>query len=198
MPGSRPAFEEPGLANATQARGYFLGAGKDAVGHVMKAEYSLDLPLELQIDFAQVLQVHVGSAAGRIDAGQIGDIFDREYMIRKRTTALLLQCAGKRSSLWLASAGFQLRRSQFTRRPHREPATLCAEQLAAMGVEVDILSRYSHYLGTSRRLAVYLRCMVGSPVWGVGIADDAVSASLRAVLSAISRSRRITERRSSS
>ena len=105
MPGSRPAFEEPGLAKATQARSHFLGAGQDAVGHVMKAEYSLDLPLELQIDFAQVLQVHVGSAAGRIDAGQIGDIFDREYMIRKRTTALLLQCAGKRSSLWLASAG---------------------------------------------------------------------------------------------
>jgi 2-isopropylmalate synthase len=198
MPGSRPAFEEPGLVRATQARSRLLGAGKDAVGYVMKAEHSLDLPLELQIDFAQALEVHLGSAVGRIDAGQIGAIFDREYMIRKRTAALLLQCAASRSSLWLASAAFQLRRSQFTRRPHRDPAALCAELLGAMGVEVDILSRYSHYLGTSRRLAVYVRCMAGSPVWGVGIADDAVSASSRAVLSAVSRSRRITERRSSS
>lgn len=197
-PGSRPVFEEPRPAKAAHAANHIFDAGKDALGYVMKAEYSLNLPLELQVEFAQALQVHVGSTAGRIDVGQIGDIFDREYMIRKRTTALLLQCAASRSFLWWASAGFQLRRSQFNRRPHRDPAVFCAERLAAMGVEVDILSRYSHWVRTSRRFAVYVQCMVGSPVWGVGIADDAVNASLRAVLSAVGRSRQITERRSSS
>jgi 2-isopropylmalate synthase len=196
-PGVRESLDEPALTEAARVANCFPGAGND-VGNIMKAEYGLNLPPGLQIDFAQVVQAHADSADGRSDVGQIGEIFDDEYIVHKRMAALLLQCTASRASVWLSYADLVLNRSRFIRRPARDPAVLCAERLAVLGAQVGIISRYSHRMGTSGRFVVYVQCMVGSPTWGVGIADDAVSATLRAMLSAIGRSRRITEGRCSS
>lgn len=160
----------------------------------MQAECGLDLPRELQADFAEAIKARAGTAQGLVSAAQVQKIFWREYMIGLPTMSLLLQCPSRNASIWLARASFRLRRGDLIRRVSDHPAVVCAERLRSMGVDVHVLNVYSHYVGVSGRVVVYARCAAGFPVWGVGISRDAVTASLHAVLSAVGRGHRMAER----
>ena len=66
-------------------------------------------------------------------------------------------------------------------------------QLVAAGVDVRVLDYAEHALsaGGDARAAAYVECAVGERVlWGVGLHDSIVKASLRAILSAVNRAER--------
>jgi hypothetical protein len=173
-----------------------------------------DLPAGLLADFARVLQRRDQAGADVLSAQELRDIFDIEYMIREPLTVLLLRSATGSRCLSLARAGLLLRRQELIRCPDIDPAVLCAERLRPLGIQITIIDKYSRRLVPGRQTAVYVQCMAGPPVcrggpggrfppvcrggpggrfppvWGVGVARDALGASLRAVLSAAGRSRR--------
>jgi 2-isopropylmalate synthase len=157
------------------------------IGRMMSTAYGLELPRDLQAEFARTVRRHAG--ADEITASEIRAIFDREYLVRTSTVALLLRCAAGRGAWWLGLLSLRLRRQELIRRADCDAAASCADRLRAMGMTVRILDTHRTWAAGGKRVAVYVRCEAGSPVWGVGIAHDVVTASRRAVLSAVSRSR---------
>ena len=65
--------------------------------------------------------------------------------------------------------------------------------LAPLGVDVRVLDYHEHALsaGGDARAAAYVECAVGERVlWGVGLHESIVKASLRAIMSAVNRAER--------
>jgi len=167
-----------------------MPSGERDVGHILTTECGLRLPPGLLADFASVLRTSGKAGPDVISAGPLRDIFEHEYLVCEPVAILLLRCTARNTWTLPVRAGLRLRREVLTRKLCADPAVLCAERLRTLGIEVSILDRYSHRIVPGRRTAVYVRCMAGSPVWGVGISDDDLGASRRAVLSAVGRSRR--------
>lgn len=163
------------------------------IGHIVRLEHGLELPRDLQAEFLRIVRRYSGGQEGELTPSEIRTIFDREYMIGKPTMALLIRCAAGRGMRWLGVAGFRLCRQELIRQPKSGAAVSCADKLRAMGRAVCVLETHCAQIPGSRQFAVYVRCEAGVPVWGVGIARDVVTASRRAVLSAVSRSRPITQ-----
>ena len=109
-------------------------------------------------------------------------------MVHLPTVLLLLRCPSRNAFTWLARASFRLRRGELIRRIGDHSAVVCAERLRSIGVDINILDAHSHLVRPNGWVAVYVHCcVVGFPVWGVGISRDAATASLHAVLSAVGR-----------
>jgi 2-isopropylmalate synthase len=73
------------------------------------------------------------------------------------------------------------------------PIAAFCEALATYGVDVRVLDYHEHALsaGGDAKAAAYLECAVGDTVlWGVGIDPNIVTASLKAVVSAVNRALR--------
>jgi 2-isopropylmalate synthase len=70
------------------------------------------------------------------------------------------------------------------------PIAAFCDALSSIGVDVRVLDYHEHAMsaGGDARAAAYLECAVGGEVkWGVGIDANIVTASLKAVCSAINR-----------
>jgi 2-isopropylmalate synthase len=73
------------------------------------------------------------------------------------------------------------------------PISAFCDALATIGVNARVLDYNEHALtaGTDAQAAAYVECEIGGQVfWGVAIDTNTVTASMRAVLSAINRSHR--------
>jgi 2-isopropylmalate synthase len=73
------------------------------------------------------------------------------------------------------------------------PISAFCDALAAVGIEVRVLDYAEHALsaGSDAQAAAYVACSVGGQtLWGAGIDGNTVTASMRAVLSAVNRARR--------
>ena len=73
------------------------------------------------------------------------------------------------------------------------PIAAFIDALAPLGVDVRVLDYAEHALsaGGDARAAAYVECAVGERVlWGVGLHESIVKASLRAILSAVNRADR--------
>jgi 2-isopropylmalate synthase len=75
------------------------------------------------------------------------------------------------------------------------PIAAFTDALAGLGVDVRVLDYQEHALsaGGDARAAAYVECAVGDRVlWGVGLDSSIVTASLKAVVSAVNRAERDT------
>jgi 2-isopropylmalate synthase len=67
------------------------------------------------------------------------------------------------------------------------------DALAGVGFDVRVLDYHEHALsaGDDARAAAYVECAIGEhTLWGVGVDSSIVTASLRAVVSAVNRASR--------
>ncbi|MEX5708528.1 2-isopropylmalate synthase [Parafrankia sp. FMc6] len=174
-------------------------SGKGGVAYLMKSEYALDLPRRLQIEFSGVVQKHTDDAGGEVTAGQLWEIFTREYRPEGGDPAASLELLGSRTT---AASGVRDEVTVSVRLDGTEtvitgsgngPIDAFVAALSERGVPVRVLDYNEHALGSGAdaRAAAYLEVAVGETVlWGVGIDPNIVTASLRAVVSAVNRASR--------
>ncbi len=167
-------------------------SGKGGVAYVMKSEHSLDLPRRLQIEFSGVVQQHTDDAGGEVSPSAMWEFFRTDYL--ERTAPLALNSVHTSSA-----AGEQdlLTVGVYVGGAHQEisgrgngPIDAFTEALSTIGYDVRVLDYQEHALsaGEDARAAAYVECVVGGQVlWGVGIDPNIVTASLRAVISAVNR-----------
>jgi 2-isopropylmalate synthase len=70
------------------------------------------------------------------------------------------------------------------------PISAFCDALGSLGIDVRVLDYTEHALsaGSDAQAAAYVECEVGGQArWGVGVDTNTVTASLRAVLSAVNR-----------
>ena len=166
-------------------------SGKGGVAYVMKSEHKLDLPRRLQIDFSRVVQQHTDTAGGEVSAQAIWSIFSAEYLADGRLrldSVHTSTAAGERDALTVnvyVDGELHTLLGQ-----GNGPIAAFVDALAQVEVDVRVLDYAEHALsaGGDASAAAYVECAVGDQVlWGVGVDPNIVTASLRAVLSAINR-----------
>jgi 2-isopropylmalate synthase len=174
-------------------------SGKGGVAYLMKTEHHLDLPRRLQIEFSAVVQRHTDDEGGEVSADALWVAFTDEYLpnpqqpwgrLRLRSSRLStsddgrdhlevdLEDAGERIALQAEGNG---------------PIAAFTGALAERGVDVRVLDYAEHALsaGGDATAAAYVECAVGGRVlWGVGVDPSIVTASLKAVVSAVNRAQR--------
>ena len=171
-------------------------SGKGGMAYLMKNDHHLDLPRRLQMEFSRVVQAHSDSQGGEVTSEELGEIFRAEYLERDAP----LELVGCSSTS--ASGKHQIVATVREHGVEREisgegngPVSAFVDALAAVDVSVKVLDYTEHALtsGGDAAAAAYVECQIGddedAPVlWGTGVDSDIVTASLKAVVSAVDRS----------
>jgi len=169
-------------------------SGKGGVAFVMKAEHQLDLPRRLQIEFSRVIQAHTDSEGGEVTPAQMWDIFSAEYLAAGDLALLDHQTSSVVESKHALTAEITVDgRPQPVEGVGNGPISAFCDALATIGIGPRVLDYTEHALtaGTDAQAAAYVECEIGDAVyWGVGIDTNTATASMRAILSAVNRSRR--------
>jgi 2-isopropylmalate synthase len=170
-------------------------SGKGGIAYVMKAEHHLDLPRRLQIEFSRIVQAHTDEEGGEVPAAEIWRIFCAEYLdqtgglgldtvhsstMRNGRDALTVDVLVDGARRTLSGEG-------------NGPIAAFVDAIGQVGLDVRVLDYSEHALGAGgdATAAAYVECEVGDEVcWGVGVDANIVSASLKAVVSAVNRARR--------
>jgi 2-isopropylmalate synthase len=171
-------------------------SGKGGVAYLMKSEYHLDLPRRLQIEFSQVVQRRTDTAGGEVSAAELREIFTDEYLPDAEAPWGRFGLRGMRQTSEVDGQD----RLSVDIVDDGEPMTLegtgngpiaaFVGALATRDVDVRVLDYAEHAMssGGDARAAAYVECAVGERVlWGVGIDPNIVTASLKAVVSAVNR-----------
>ncbi len=166
-------------------------SGKGGVAFVLEREYGLRLPRWMQVELAQMVQQVSEQTAGEVEAATVYALF-REHFVFDRGPVRLLGYRLDRNSRDVMAA----RVSHFG-----EERVLQGEGQGAIsafadawmrdsGQQVDVVDYAEHALGegTDAEAVAYVQLAVsGARVSGAGVDRDTVSASLKAVLSALNR-----------
>jgi 2-isopropylmalate synthase len=168
-------------------------SGKGGVAYIMKADHQLDLPRRLQIEFSRVVQARTDAEGGEVTPAQMWEAFAAEYL---SAGAVTLQ-AHRTSSVVDAKDAVTAEVSVAGQARQIEgvgngPISAFCDALGSLGIVVRVLDYTEHALsaGSDAQAAAYVECEVdGRALWGAGIDTNTVTASLRAVLSAVNRGR---------
>jgi len=169
-------------------------SGKGGVSYLLEQEHGLALPRRLQIEFSRAIQRVTDETGREVTATDVYDIFRREYLDRNSPWQLgRHRITGDPG----ASDGHHFRiEADLEYRGERRAVTgegdgAISAFVASLGLPVRIMDYHEHAIGTGTdtRAACYVELRLGdSPTgFGVGIDRDIVTASFRAVLSAINR-----------
>ena len=170
-------------------------SGKGGVAYLMKSEHHLDLPRRLQIEFSGVVQRHTDDEGGEVSAADLWAAFSDEYLPSASAWGRLSLRGTRASSsdqgldelaVDLVDAGTALTLEG----RGNGPIAAFTSALAELGVDVRVLDYHEHAMsaGGDATAAAYVECAVdGRVLWGVGIDPNIVTASLKAVVSAVNR-----------
>ena len=171
-------------------------SGKGGVAYIMKTEHKLDLPRRLQIEFSQVIQRHTDGEGGEVDAAQMWTDLRRRVPRGRRLRAAQVQLdapttASTGSATTVRAFGDD---HELTGVGNGPIAAFCSAlssvDMGFGGINVRVLDYAEHALtaGRDAEAASYLEIEIGDRVlWGVGISESIVQASLRGVISALNR-----------
>ena len=169
-------------------------SGKGGVAYILKTEHQLDLPRRLQIEFSGVVQRVTDSEGGEVSPAEIWSIFTDEYLPNPLAPWGRLALHGHRN----VANGADTLTVEVTLDGERKtltgtgngPIAAFVQALDEIGIDVRVLDYAEHALsaGGDAKAAAYVECAVGDKVlWGVGVDPNIVTASLKAVVSAVNR-----------
>ncbi|WP_018352173.1 2-isopropylmalate synthase [Longispora albida] len=161
-------------------------SGKGGVAYVMESEHHLVLPRRLQIEFSGVVQRHTDGEGGEVTPGQMWDIFQAEYLTPGR---LRIDSYGTQTLDGKVEVTASTTLGTISGVGNGPIAALVAA-LSDVDISVTVLDYAEHALTASAdaKAAAYVECAVnGQTYWGVGLSSNIVTASLRAVASAVNR-----------
>ncbi len=168
-------------------------SGKGGVAFVMKTGHQLDLPRRLQIEFSRVIQARTDAEGGEVTPVQMWQAFAAEYLadgpvalLAHHTSSVVDSKDALAVQVGMDGAEHEIEGTG------NGPISAFCDALATLGIGVRVLDYSEHALsaGSDAQAAAYVECEIGGEVWwGVGIDTNTVTASLRAVLSAVNRAR---------
>ncbi|MEU4419994.1 2-isopropylmalate synthase [Actinoplanes sp. NPDC024001] len=171
-------------------------SGKGGVAYIMKEEHKLDLPRRLQIEFSGVVQHHTDEEGGEVGPQQMWDIFAGEYLVENQVATAFKVDSYSTSTV---DGKVEIDVQVFHRGVRRPlvgvgngPIAAFVQAIEPLGITARVLDYNEHALtsGGDAQAAAYVEVEVGDrTVWGVGIDANIVSASIKAVTSAVNRAR---------
>ena len=172
-------------------------SGKGGIAYLLEQDHGLQLPRGLQVEFSKVVQAETDRSGAEITSGGIWQSFTREYLdttggiefVDHRT---LPERGGGRKLDATVRIGTETRRIAGR---GTGPIDAYVDALgAATGTVFTVVDYREHAVGAGADAAavayVEARTKDGRALFGVGIDTNIVTASLRAVTSAVNRMRR--------
>jgi 2-isopropylmalate synthase len=173
-------------------------SGKGGVAYILKAEHKLDLPRRAQIEFSRVIQERTDTEGGEMTPDEIWQVFRAEYLDRETPLKLnsvhTSSAAGEKDALFVnVYVDGELQSLEGEGNGPLSAFVAAINELPqpdGQGFDVRVLDYAEHALssGGDAVAAAYVECLVRDSVyWGVGIDANIVTASLKAVISAVNR-----------
>jgi 2-isopropylmalate synthase len=166
-------------------------SGKGGIAYVMAADYGFELPRRLQIEFSRTIQQIADETGKEISSEAIWEAFERDYLFEAEPLRLLDHRSSEDQAGCSLEASVALGASTRTiRGVGNGPIDAFVQALHALGIAPRILAYHEHAVaaGADARAAAYVEVECDG-VARFGVARDAniVTASLRAIVSAIDR-----------
>ncbi|MDN5871782.1 MAG: 2-isopropylmalate synthase [Nitrococcus sp.] len=171
-------------------------SGKGGIAHLLERDYGLRPPRRLQIEFSQIIQRITDTCGGELTAEAIWAAFQKEYLsgtdpvaVSEYHTVSETGPGGHcRLRVHLRSGGVK----RWVEGLGHGPIEAFVNALQVhRGISVDIIDYAEHAIGSGARARavayVEIRSHSVSSRFGVGIDEDIVLASLRAVAGAVNR-----------
>ena len=167
-------------------------SGKGGIAYLLEQEYGLELPRRLQIEFSRVVQGQADASGREIAAADIHALFSREYLEQATPYGYVAHAMTEKSG---GAGRVQVQVSVTQDRVTRTlPGTGNGPIDAfvnALGIDIQLMDYHEHAIGSGAdaRAACYveLRVANGPTMFGAGIDSNIVTASFKAVLSAVNR-----------
>jgi 2-isopropylmalate synthase len=167
-------------------------SGKGGIAYLLERDYGLAMPRRLQIEFSQVVQNVTDATGKELTSEQIWSLFEREYLSHEGGYEYLAH------QLTTARDHPEIQRLTLKLRCHGQGALLHGSGngpidalIDALGFKCDVLSYEEHSMGTGSNARAVSFVEITTParttLFGVGIHENIVTASLLAVLSAVNR-----------
>ncbi len=174
-------------------------SGKGGVAYIMKTEHQMDLPRRLQIEFSGVVQRGVDQDGGEVAPAELWARFQDEYLpdpSRVWGRFELVNVVTDSTVDGVSTIEATMRdgdESLTVQGRGNGPIAAFVDALSTVegAPDVRVLDYAEHALsaGGDARAAAYVECAVGERVlWGVGVDPSIVTASIKAVVSAVNRS----------
>ncbi|MGH9119935.1 MAG: 2-isopropylmalate synthase [Acidimicrobiales bacterium] len=167
-------------------------SGKGGVAYIMKAEHGFDLPRRLQIEFSKTIQGITEDTGTEISPTDMWAAFEAEYLVPDGMRLLSHETTtGDRGASVTAQLLIDGEHRTITGRGNGPIDAFVAGLRADLGIDVEVVDYLEHAVGSgSDAIAVaYVETQRddGNVRWGVGVDESILTASLKAVLSAVGR-----------
>ena len=168
-------------------------SGKGGISYLLESEYGLELPRRLQIEFSQAVQAVLDSEGREMSAADLWGIFERCYHLAGDDAPHIhhqrMQERDDGTMRLQAGVAFAGRACEIQGESNGPVAAFVDGLARATGTPIRVLDYHEHAIGegASARAVAYLELRIGDSrtLFGVGIADGIVAASMKAVLSGL-------------
>jgi 2-isopropylmalate synthase len=166
-------------------------SGKGGVAYVLEQEYGLSLPRAVQIEFSQLVQKMADASGKELTAAQLWDRFNREFLDPDGRLGLVHHqfdhsAEGARMTATLTDGA----RRRVIHGRGNGPIDAFIDALKKDGIDVLLIDYHEHAIGRGANAKAVAYVEIAGrdgSLNGVGMDEDIVAASLRAVLSAVNR-----------
>jgi 2-isopropylmalate synthase len=177
-------------------------SGKGGISYLLEAEYGLELPRRLQIEFSQVVQGVMDASGKELSAQDLWTLFQDEYRVNRASVAHQVLESGAPGEMVTLEADVRAGgRTISVTGAGNGPIDAFVEGMArAIGEPIRVLDYHEHAVasGADARAVAYLELRVGErTLFGVGMDGNIVSASLKAIVSGLQRAGLATEQEES-
>ncbi|MGH8175370.1 MAG: 2-isopropylmalate synthase [Steroidobacter sp.] len=167
-------------------------SGKGGIAYLLERDYDLTMPRRLQIEFSQVVQAVTDATGKELSSEQIWLLFEREYLRQEgRYEYGGHQLSTSREQPEVERLTLKLKCDGQGALLHGEGNGPIDAIVDALGLRVDVLSYEEHSIasGSDARAVAFVEITTPAraTLFGVGMHENIVTASLLAVLSAVNR-----------
>ena len=166
-------------------------SGKGGISYLLEAEYGIELPRRLQIEFSQIVQGVMDTNGKELGAADLWRIFDREYGVKQAPSLHpQIDTAEDGQTRVQAQADLCVRMVKIDGQG-KGPIDAFVEGLnKLLKTHVRVLDYHEHAMGSGAdaQAVAYLELRVGeATLFGVGMDGNIASASLKAIVSGLRR-----------
>lgn len=164
-------------------------SGKGGMTYLLEQEFGLVLPRRLQIEFSRVVQGVTDQAGGEVAANDIHAIFKNEYI--DVLSPYNYRGHQMQDSNGIITIAVELEKNGKTTTVKGQGNGPIDAFVDALGLDIKLMDFHEHAIGSgaNANAASYIELRVnnGPTRFGVGIDSNIMTASFRAVLSAVNR-----------
>ena len=167
-------------------------SGKGGIAYLLERDYGVALPRRLQIEFSQAVQAVTDATGKELSSEDIWALFKNEYLEQDAAYSYVShQLATVREHPEVQKLTLRLRRNGQGTLLNGEGNGPIDALVDALGFRFDVLSYEEHSIGTGSNARAMSCVEITTParatLFGVGMHENIVTASLLAVLSAVNR-----------